>query len=157
MYGLNMPRQSAIVAASSVFSPVLGQLTEPILRWMALPEPVTLVQVDNRVMFHWAQGRTQPNDLRGDTGTYQWVADSARAVLRSPHALKRGEHHIYHMIGKVEPPISYPSIGYFRLVLKFIPSRQTSGGKPEMWLRTYTPHSRKSIKPYLHGAEIVGE
>jgi hypothetical protein len=60
MYHLaHMPRQSAIVAASSVFGAVLGELSEPILRWMALPEPVTTVQVDNRVMFHCGPGPDQ--------------------------------------------------------------------------------------------------
>jgi hypothetical protein len=75
----HIQRPSAIVAATSVFGPVLGELPDSVLRWMALPEPVKVVQVDNRVMFHWAAHGQNQNDFRSDTGTYQWVAESARA------------------------------------------------------------------------------
>ena len=82
----HMPRPSAvgiILAASDISGPtVLGELPDLVIRWMALPERVTKVQADNRVMFHWAMhpGQKQ-NDLRGDTATYQWAGKSARDVV----------------------------------------------------------------------------
>jgi hypothetical protein len=159
MYHSNyMPRQSAIIAASSVFGPVLGELPDSVVQWMALPEPIKTVQVDNQVMFHWAKYEQKPNDMRGDTGTYQWVAKSARATLSNPYALNRGKKpQTYQIIGRVEAPGSqYQTIQYFRLLLKYVPSAQAHSGKPEMWLATYNPHSQKSVRRYLIGAQIVG-
>jgi hypothetical protein len=51
-----------------------------------------------------------------------------------------------------EPPGPlYPSIRYFRLVLKYVPSTQAFW-TPEMWLVTYNPYSNESVRPYLRGA-----
>jgi hypothetical protein len=154
----HMPRPSAILAASSVFGPVLGELPDSVIQWMALREPVKIVQVDNQVMFHWAKYGQKPNDMRGNTGTYQWVAEAARAVLSNPYALNRGKQaQRYQIIGRVEPPSSqYPTIQYFRLVLKYVPSNQAHSGRPEMWLATCTSHSQQSIRRYLTGAHIIG-
>lgn len=151
-----MTRPSAIVAASSVFGPVLGELPESVVRWMALPERITVVQVDNRVMFHWANHGQKPGDLRGDTGTYPWVAKSARAVISNPYALKLGARSgTFQLIGKVGPPSSkYSSIQFFRLLLKYVPA--PDAGRPQIWLSTYSPHSQKSIRPYLKDAVIIG-
>ena len=82
---------------------------------MALPERVTKVHADNRVMFHWAEHAVQKqNNLRGDTATYQWVGKSARAVVSNPYALLAGDKdRTYQIIGRVEPssPL-YPTIQY---------------------------------------------
>jgi hypothetical protein len=149
-----------ILAASDISGlTVLGELPDWVVQWMALPERVTKVQADNRVMFHWAQHAAQKqHDLRGDTATYQWVGKSARAVVANPYALLPGDKdRTYQIIGTVEPPNPlYPTIQYLRLVLKYVPGTQASSGTPELWLDTYTPHSQDSIRPYLRKAVIVG-
>ncbi len=154
----HMPRSSAILSASSVFEPDLGELPDSIVELMALPEAVKKVQVSSGVMFHWAAkpGRKQ-NDLRGDTGTYQWVAKSARAVICNPYALIRGkEPEKYQIIGRVEPPSSrYQTIKYFRLVLKYVPG-QGKSRSGELWVSTWNAHSEKSVARYLRQAVIVG-
>ena len=148
-----MPRPSAIgtiLAASDISGlTVLGDLPDWVLDSMALPERVTKVQADNRVMFHWAEHTAQAqNDLRGDTATYQWVGKSARAVLADPYALLAGDRdRTYQIIGKVEPPSPlYPTIRFLRLLLKYDPSTQAHFRTPEIWLDTYVPHSQESIK-----------
>jgi hypothetical protein len=150
----HMPRPSAPLTAASVFGPILGELPELIRQWMDLPEHVKAVQVDTQVMFHWAKSRHPLHNLRGDTGTYQWVAKAARDVLSNPCALRAGNRErTYQIIGQVEPPGPlYSSIRYFRLVLKYVPSTQAASGSPEMWLVTYNPHSDETIRPYLQGA-----
>lgn len=157
-----MPRPSAIgiiLAASDISGlTVLGELPDSVVQLMALPERVTKVQEDNRVMFHWAEHATQKHsDLRGDTATYQWVGKSARAVVAHPYALLAGDKdRTYQIIGRVEPPGPlYPTIQYLRLLLKYVPSTQAPSGTPEIWLDTYTPHSQGSIKHYLRKAVIV--
>jgi hypothetical protein len=123
---------------------------------MALPERVTKVQADNRVMFHWANhpGQKQ-NDLRGDTATYQWVGKSARDVVANPGWLAGSYDRNYQVIGRVKPPSLYPTIQYLRLVLKYIPSARALSEIPEMWLKTYTAHSQHTVKRYLKNAAIV--
>jgi hypothetical protein len=109
-------------------------------------------------MFHWARyGQNSINDLRADTGTYQWVAKAARAVLANPYAVNHGRHrHTYQIIGGVEPPNSqYPDIQFLRLLLAYVPSSAESG-KPRIRLSTYTPHSPSSIKRYLRNALVIG-
>ncbi len=148
-----------ILAASNISGPtVLGELPDQVVEWMALPEHVTKVQADNRIMFHWAEhaGQNQ-NDLRGDTSTYQWVGVSARAVVANPYALLRGSKpQRYQIIGRVEPPSSrYPTIQYFRLPLKYVSSTQSASGTPEIWAESYNAHSQSSIERYLKKAVIV--
>jgi len=47
---------------------------------------------DQEVMFHWAKhGQNNKKDMRADTGTYQWVAECARAAISNPYALIRGK------------------------------------------------------------------
>jgi hypothetical protein len=122
---------------------------------MALPERVTKVQADNRVMFHWAMHPGE-NDLRGDTATYQWVGKSARDVVVNPGWLLTGSYNrTYQVIGRVKSLSLYPTIQYLRLVLKYIPSAQASSGTPEMWLVTYTAHSQETVNSYLKNAAIV--
>ena len=157
-----MPRPSAIgtiLAASDISGlTILGELPDSVVNWMALPERVTQVQADNRVMFHWAEHAAQKqNDLRGDTATYQWVGKSARAVVANPYALLAGDRdRTYQIIGRVEPPSPlYPTIQYLRLLLKYVPSTQAPSGTPEIWLDTFIPHSQESIKRYLRKAVIV--
>lgn len=157
-----MPRPSAIgiiLAASDISGPtVLGELPDSVVQWMALPERVTKVHADNRVMFHWAEHAVQKqNNLRGDTATYQWVGKSARAVVANLYALLAGDKdRTYQIIGRVEPPSPlYPTIQYLRLLLKYVPSTQAPSGTPEIWLDTFTPHSQDSIKRYLRKAVIV--
>jgi len=157
-----MPRPSAIgiiLAASDISgTTVLGELPDSVVKWMALPERVTKVHADNRVMFHWAEHAAQKqNNLRGDTATYQWVGKSARAVVANPYALLAGhKDRTYQIIGRVEPPSPlYPTIQYLRLLLKYVPSTQAPSGTPEIWLDTFTPHSQDSIKRYLRKAVIV--
>jgi hypothetical protein len=156
-----MPRPSAvgiILAASDISGPtVLGELPDLVIQRMALPERVTKVQADNRVMFHWAKhpGQKQ-NDLRGDTATYQWVGKSARGVVANPGWLLAGSNdRTYQVIGRVKPPSLYPTIQYLRLVLKYIPSARAPSGTPEMWLVTYTAHSQDTVNSYLKNAAIV--
>jgi hypothetical protein len=154
------PRPSAIgiiLAASDISGQtVLGELPDSVVQWMALPERVTKVQADNRVMFHWAGAGQNQNDLRGDTATYQWVGKSARSVVANPCWLLGGDKkRRYQIIGRVEPPSLYPTTQYLRLVLKYVPSTQASSGTPEMWLVTWTPHSRDTVNRYLRKAVIV--
>jgi hypothetical protein len=150
-------RPSAIVTASSVFGPTLGELPDSVARRMALPEHVATVQVGDGVMFHWPKHGQHSNDFRADTGTYQWVANAARAALSNPYALKRDkEPCTFHLIGKVEPLNQYPTVGYFRLVLKYVPARRAGSGKPEILFVTWLAHSEGEIKRYLNGAEIMG-
>jgi hypothetical protein len=150
-------RPSAIIAASSVFGPTLGKLHEKIAQWMALPERVTTVQADNRVMFHWAKGGQHSTDnVRADTATYEWTAAQAALVLANPYALNRGDRErTFQIIGRVEPPDRYSDVQFLRLIVKYVPSSSSRSGKPELWLSTYTPHSADSIKPYLSGAVFV--
>jgi hypothetical protein len=149
-----------ILAASDISGPtVLGELPDRVVERMALPERVTKVQADNRIMFHWAEHAGQKqNDLRGDTATYQWVGKSARAVVVNPYALLRGSKpRRYQIIGRVEPPSPlYPTIQYFRLSLKYVPSAQSASGTPEIWAESYNAHSQRSIERYLRKAVIVG-
>jgi hypothetical protein len=158
-----MPRAlsiGTILAASDISGPtVLGDLPVLVAQRMALPEFVTTVQADNRVMFHWAEHAAQnQRDSRGDTATYQWAGKSARAVVADPCALLPGDKdRTYQIIGTVEPPNPlYRTIQYLRLVLKYVPSTQAFSGTPELWLDTYIPHSRDSIRRYLSNAVIVG-
>lgn len=158
----HVSRSSAIgiiLAASDISGlTVLGELPDSVVQWMALPERVTKVQADNRVMFHWsAHAGQKDTDLRADTATYQWVGKSARAAVANPYALLVGvKDRTYQIIGKVEPPSPlYPTIQYLRLLLKYVPSTEAPSGTPEIWLDTYTPHSQDSIKGYLKKAVIV--
>ncbi len=156
-----MPRPSAIgiiLAASDISGlTVLGELPESVVQWWALPERVTMVQADNRVMFHWA-AHAGPGGLRADTATYQWVGRCCRAIVANPYALLAGDkREKCHIIGRVEPPSpEYSTIEYLRLPLKYVPSTQAPSGTPEIWLDTYTPHSQDSIETYLKKAVIVG-
>jgi hypothetical protein len=149
-----MPRSSAIgiITAASAISGLtdLGELPDSVVQWMALPERVTKVKADNRVMFHWADhpDHPSPNDSRGDTATYQWVGKAIRAVVANPHAGALGnEDRTYQIIGRVEPHDRYLTLQYLRLILKYVPSTSpTSGsGTPEIWLRTYIPLPRVSF------------
>ena len=104
---IQMPRPSAILAASSVFGPVLGELPDFVIHWMKVPEPIKNVQVTSQVMFHWARHGTWLNDMRSDTGTYQWLAGSARTVLLNPYALNNdAPPYRFQIIGRVKPPSS---------------------------------------------------
>jgi hypothetical protein len=152
-----MPRQSAPLTAASVFGPILGELPDSVTEWMELSEPVKIVRVSPDIMFHSTKRKQGPNDMRGDTGTYQRVAKSARDTLSNPYALKRSKKpRRFFIIGRVESFGSrYPSIEYIRLVLKYVPSEQAHSGKPEMWFETYTWHSQQKIKSYLTGARIL--
>jgi len=148
-----------ILAASDISGPtVLGELPDRVVERMALPERVTKVQADNRIMFHWAEHAGQKqNDLRGDTATYQWVGRCCRAIVADPYALLAGKkREKCQIIGRVEPPSpEYATIEYLRLLLKYVPSTQAPSGTPEIWLDTYTPHSQDSIETYLKKAVIV--
>src|SRR5216684_4511758 len=105
------------------------ELPDWVVERMALPEPVKKVQATSEVMFHWAKNGQNKNDLRGDTGTYQW--ECARAAISNPHRVIRrktqtlqggGKRHTFEIIGKVERPSpGYPSVQYVRLVLKYVP------------------------------------
>lgn len=114
-----MPRQSAIIAAASVFGPVLGELPDSVVQSMALPEPVKMVRVNPNIMFKWAKHKQKRlNNLRGDTGTYQWVEKAARATLSDPYALIPGKKpQTFEIIGRVEPPPGspYETVQYFSL------------------------------------------
>ena len=68
----------------------LGELPESVLQLWALPERVTMVQADNRIMFHWAE-RKGPGGLRSDTATYHWVDKSCRDVVTHPYAIVPGK------------------------------------------------------------------
>jgi hypothetical protein len=149
-----------ILAASAISGLTdLGELPDWIVEWMAMPEHVTKIQATNQAMFHWAKHpSTNPRDSRGDTATYQWVGKAARAVVANPHAALRGnKDRTYQIIGKVEPHSQYPTLDHIRLILKYVPSASpTSGsGTPELWLDTYTPHTREAFQDYLARAEIV--
>jgi len=158
-----MPRPSAIgiiLAASDISGlTILGELPESVVQWWALPERVTMVQADNRVMFHWP---THPGSggLRADTATYQWVGRCCRAIVANPYALLAGnKREKCQIIGRVETPSpKHATIEYLRLLLKYVPSTapNNKSGNPEIWLDTYIPHSQDSIEPYLKKAVIVG-
>jgi hypothetical protein len=153
----HMPRPSAPLTAASVFGDTLGELSDSVTEWMALSEPVKIVRVSPDIMFHSSKHKPGPNDMRGDTGTYQRVAKSARDTLSNPYALKRDKKpRRFFIIGRVESFGSrYPTIEYMRLVLKYVPSEQAHSGKPEMWFQTYTWHSQKTIERYLTEAKIL--
>jgi hypothetical protein len=97
---------TAIIAALSAFDPNnLGELSDSVLEWMNLPEPVKIVQASTEIMTHWAKYGQSRDNLRADTGTYQWVAEWIRNVLSNPYAAKGGRGpHTYLLIGKVKPP-----------------------------------------------------
>jgi hypothetical protein len=154
---IHVPRPSATLTASSVFGAILGELPDFVVQWMKLPESVTNVQVTSEVMFHWAKDSTRPDDMRGDTGTYQWLAEAARKSIVNPYALNNdAQPRRYQIIGKVEPPSpQYATIRFLRLVVKYVPSGSARSGRPEMWLNTYTPHTPEGIRRYLRGAWIV--
>ena len=156
-HSAHMPRPSAIVAASSVFGPVLGELPDFVIQWMKVPEPIKNVQVTSEVMFHWARHGMWRNDIRRDTGTYQWLAEAARKTIVNPYALKNDARPSrFQIIGRVKPPSSqYATIRFLRLVVKYVPSTSAHSGSPEMWLNTYTPHTPEGIRRYLRGAWIV--
>jgi hypothetical protein len=153
----HMPRPSPIVAASSVFGPVLGELPDFAIQWMNVPEPIKNVQVTSQVLFHWARHGTWLNDMRSDTGTYQWLAEAARKTVVNPYALKNDARpHRFHVIGKVRPPSSqHATIRFLRLVVRYVPSGSANSGSPEMWLDTYIPHTPAGIRRYLRGAWIA--
>ena len=158
MQQLHVPRPSAIgiiLAASDISGvTVLGELPDSVLQLMALPERVTKVQADNRVMFHEAQ-RNMNNALRNDTSTYQWVGKCARAVVKNPRWYLAGDRtQTYQIIGSVEPPSAqYSTIRYMRLVLKYVPSKESCPA--EIWLQTFIPQSQKTINSYLKKAMVV--
>ena len=43
---------TAIIAALSVFDPIVGELSDLVVEWMALPEPVKIVQASTEIMTH---------------------------------------------------------------------------------------------------------
>ena len=148
-----------ILAASDICgTTVLGTLPDEVIRMMELPELVTIVQADNRVMFHWAT-HPQPgrNDMRGDTATYQHLGQWVRAIVARPLALRiDAPARRYTLIGGIrEPASSYPTISHMILCVKFVPRANASSGAAELWLDTFTPHSARSIKRYLRDALIL--
>lgn len=146
---------SAIVAASSVFDGVVAELPDSVVNRMALPEAVKGVAATSQVMFHWSKHGQNKGDMRADTGTYQWVAESVRAIIPNPFALKLDDQpRRYQLIGKVERPCpGYPTVQYLRLVLKYVPRAESRS--PEMLLVTYIPHTDKNIRSHLKRAEIL--
>jgi hypothetical protein len=156
---LHVHRPSAvgiILAASDISGPtVLGELPDSVVQWMALDERVTKVQATNVVMFHLAGQKD--DEMRRDTSTYQWFGKCARAVVANPYALVTGSKpRTYQIIGRVEPPSAqYPTIRYLRLVLKYVPSTQSSSGTPEIWLQTLIAHTQNTIERSLREAVIV--
>jgi hypothetical protein len=121
------------------FDGVVGELPDWVVDRMALPEPVKKVRATSEVLFHWAKHGQNKKDMRGDTGTYQWVAECARAAISNPCALIRGKK-AYQIIGKVERPNpGYPDVQYVRLVLKSTQSPQQS--------RTVGQHLHVALEP----------
>jgi hypothetical protein len=161
----NITREpSAIIAASSVFGPTVGELPDSVARRMGLPEAVRTVHVDNfagrstkvPVMFHWAEhGQNSPRDLRADTSTYTWVAKCARDVLSNPCVLLRDKHsYRYQIVGEVDPPNSrYARVRFLKLILEHIPS-SPEFGTPRLELITYI--AQKSIGRDLKKAVVEG-
>jgi hypothetical protein len=159
MQQLHVPRPSAvgiILAASDISGPtVLGELPDWVSQRMALPERVTKVQADNRVMFHLAGKKN--DELRRDTSTYQWFGKCARAVIENPSRYLAGnEPHTYQIIGSIEPPsVLYPTIRYIRLILKYVPSARAHSHAPEIWLRSMWAQSQRGITSSLKKANCT--
>jgi hypothetical protein len=130
----------------------LGELPEPVLRLMALPEPVAQVQADNRVLFHEAD-KGKLGAMRKDTATWQWLSDWAPVVVTTPTWYAIGNKpYTYQLIREMEPHPNYPTIRYMRLILKYVPSVRSDSHAPEIWLRTYIPQPYEKIKSTLQKA-----
>lgn len=132
----------------------LGNIPESVLALASLPESVSLVRATEHINFHLAEKLTDP--VRRDTAIYRWIVETAPSVIETPdYYLKGANDETFQLLKKVPAHPSYPTMGYLRFPIKFVPSSRAVTKSPELWLSTVVLHDGQSVLEYQAKGTLI--